>query len=108
VNFNVYTLRVFDRQAKRQVRKYPSLKPELISLVEKLKQNPMMGTAIGNNCYKIRLSIASKNKGKSSVARVITHLHVEKRAIYLLSIYDKEELQNLDNRFILAILQDIK
>lgn len=36
-----------------------------------------MGTPLKNNCYKIRLAIASKHKGKSGGARVITYLHVQ-------------------------------
>jgi len=31
-----------------------------------------MGTPLGNDVYKIRLAIASKNKGKSGGARVIS------------------------------------
>ncbi|MDX1919215.1 MAG: hypothetical protein SFU25_00605 [Candidatus Caenarcaniphilales bacterium] len=39
-----------------------------------LEKVPNLGTFLGNNCYKIRLSIKSKSKGKSGGARVITHL----------------------------------
>ena len=35
---------------------------------------PQKGTPIGHGCYKIRLAIASKDKGKSGGARVITHV----------------------------------
>ena len=51
----------------------------------------MSGTPLGNNCYKIRLSITSKGKGKSGGARVITYVAVIKETIVLISIYDKSE-----------------
>ncbi|CAN5873801.1 hypothetical protein BH11BAC7_BH11BAC7_16560 [soil metagenome] len=33
-----------------------------------LGEYPQVGTSIGNNCYKIRLAISSKGKGKSGDA----------------------------------------
>lgn len=50
---------------------------------------------ISNKCYKIRLAIASKGKGKSGGARVIANLVIEDDAVYLLTIYDKSEKSNL-------------
>ncbi len=55
------------------------------------------GTAIGRGCYKIRLSIASKGKGKSGGARVITHIQIIKTKVYLLSIYDKSEMGTISD-----------
>jgi mRNA-degrading endonuclease RelE of RelBE toxin-antitoxin system len=74
--YEVKTIDVFERQAKRLTKKYASLRKELLGLVEELKENPGQGTAIGKGCYKIRISIASKGKGKSGGARVITNLVV--------------------------------
>jgi hypothetical protein len=47
------------------------LKTEYIALLNGLEENPKQGTAIGNNCFKIRIAIASKGKGKSVGARII-------------------------------------
>jgi hypothetical protein len=83
------------RQAKRLIKKYASLRKELLELVEELKETPEQGTAIGKGCYKIRIAIASKGKGKSGGARVIANLVVTDATVYLLSIYDKSEKENL-------------
>ncbi len=77
-------------------------------LGEELKQNPQLGTSIGKNCYKIRLSISSKAKGKSGGARVITHTHIVGETIYLLSIYDKSEKDNLEDGEIDQLLSEIQ
>jgi len=74
MSFNVKTLSVFERQARRLIRKYPSLKNELRTLIDELKEVPEKGTTIGHGCYKVRLAIASKGKGKSGGARIITLL----------------------------------
>ncbi|MFZ4797522.1 MAG: hypothetical protein ACOYMA_08500 [Bacteroidia bacterium] len=50
------------------LKKFPSLKSEFSELIEKILQNPETGIFINNNCYKIRLSISSKGKGKSGGA----------------------------------------
>jgi len=72
--YSVKTIEVFERQAKRLIKKYASLRNELLELVFQLKENPVQGNSIGNNCYKIRLAIASKGKGKSGGARVIINI----------------------------------
>jgi mRNA-degrading endonuclease RelE of RelBE toxin-antitoxin system len=77
MNYNISSIPLFDKQAKRLAKKYPSLKKDLAGLIEKLSKEPKLGTAPGNNFYKLRLTISSKGKGKSGGARVI--------------IYDKSE-----------------
>lgn len=65
----------------------------------------MQGTAIGNNCYKIRLAISSKGKGKSGGARLITNIVITEETVYLLSIYDKSEKENLSDKELLELLK---
>ena len=82
------------------------MKGELKELVEELKEYPETGVHLGNNVYKIRLAIASKNKGKSGGARVITYLKTEDGKIYLLTIYDKGERTTISDSEILQILEN--
>jgi len=93
--YSVKTIEVFERQAKRLIKKYASLRNELLELVFQLKENPVQGNSIGNNCYKIRLAIASKGKGKSGGARVIINIVIAENNVYLLTIYNKSEKENL-------------
>ncbi len=72
-----------------------------------LESDPKHGTQIGNNCYKIRLSIASKGKGKSGGARVITYVQVIHTSVYLLSIYDKSELENITDKELNVLINEI-
>jgi len=104
MSYNVETTRYFEREAKRLLKKYASLKDELNTLGEDLSENPEKGTPLGNNLYKIRLAIASKNKGKSGGARVITYLKTELGNVYLLSIYDKTEKSTISDSEIKYIL----
>ncbi|WP_462218865.1 type II toxin-antitoxin system RelE/ParE family toxin [Ferruginibacter sp.] len=98
MHYSVKSIAVFERQAKRLIKKYPSLKTELAQLIQLLKKSPeQQGTSLGNSCYKIRMSIASKGKGKSGGARVITHLQILQSTVFLLSIYDKSEQTDISD-----------
>ncbi len=90
----------FEKSLKKLTKKYPSLKQEIKLLGLQLKENPTLGTAIGLDCYKIRISIKSKGKGKSGGGRVITHLYVEKETVYLLALYDKSEYENISEKYV--------
>ena len=105
MSFNVKTISVFERQAKRLKKKFPSLKKELQKLINELKEEPTKGTSIGHNCQKIRLAITSKGKGKSGGARIITHLVFKDNTAYLLSIYDKSDIENLTDKEIQELIK---
>jgi len=98
MSYNISTIPLFDKQAKRLAKKYPSLKKDLLALVEKIAIEPDYGTSLGNNFYKIRMSIASKGKGKSAGSRVITYMKVSNNIIYLASIFDKSEKSNITDK----------
>ena len=86
----------FERQLKKLIKKYPSLKQEIIGLKKDILENPKSGTPIGKDCYKIRIAISSKGKGRSGGGRVITHLYVQDKVVFLLAIYDKAERATID------------
>jgi mRNA-degrading endonuclease RelE of RelBE toxin-antitoxin system len=91
MNYVVITADSFRKDAKKLLKKYPSLADEIEALINDLEENPTFGTPLGQDCYKIRLAIKSKNKGKSGGARVITNVKIVKETVFLLSIYDKSE-----------------
>jgi mRNA-degrading endonuclease RelE of RelBE toxin-antitoxin system len=107
MSYSVKTIVVFEKQAKRLVKKYASLKIELFQLVNELKENPKRGTPIGKNCYKIRLSISSKGKGKRGGARIITNFIISDETVYLLTIYDKSVKENLTDKELDELLEFI-
>lgn len=104
MNCSVKVSDQFEKELKKFTKKYPSLKGEFIELVEILQINPYQGIFIGNNCYKIRLAISSKGKGKSGGARVITYIKINENTILLLSIYSKGEKDSISDKEILILL----
>jgi len=108
MSYKVKTIPYFDRQAKRLARKFQSFKTELSELVDSLETNPTQGIALGNDCYKIRVAIKSKGKGKSAGARILTHVIAVKEDVYLLSVFDKSEKDNISDKELQELLKRIK
>jgi len=63
---------------------------------------------LGDECYKIRLSVSSKNKGKSGGARVITCVYIADNELYLLSVYDKSERSSLDDKELKELIKVVQ
>lgn len=108
MNYNVLATSFFERELKALAKKHRSLKKDLEALITKLEQNPITGTELGNHCYKIRLAITSKGKGKSGGARIITHVHISAQNVYLLAIYDKSEMENISDAEIQERMKNIR
>lgn len=96
------------------MKKYLSLKDELIELKNTLLATPKTGTPLGNNTFKIRVAIKSKGKGKSGGARVISHVETEiigmgeNNNVTLLTIYDKSEIDSPTKEEIQTLIKEVK
>jgi hypothetical protein len=77
-------------------------------LKQDLLENPFQGDALGSNCYKVRMAITSKGKGKSGGARVITCIKIENDTIHLLTIFDKSDVGNISDKYLDSLRKDIE
>ena len=112
MNYTIVPTPSFERSFERLSKKYHSLDNDYEILVNELEKNPLMGVDLGDGSTgsptvrKVRMAIAAKNKGKRGGARVITCtllVDVENSEIYLLTIYDKGEKDNISKEEILHL-----
>jgi len=89
MSYNILTSSLFEKEFKALCKKHKSAKEDIIVFIKTLQETPLQGISLGNDCYKIRIAIKSKSKGRSGGARLITRVRFVKNTIYLLSIYDK-------------------
>jgi mRNA-degrading endonuclease RelE of RelBE toxin-antitoxin system len=105
MSFRVVVTDAFKKQAKKIAKKYPSLKSDLSQLIHSLEENPKQGEALGKDCYKLRMAITSKGRGKSGGSRVITCVKIVNKTAYLLSIYDKYQKESISDKELAELLR---
>jgi mRNA-degrading endonuclease RelE of RelBE toxin-antitoxin system len=114
MNCRVIPSDIFEKEFKRLAKKYPSLKEEVPQLETDLLKNPRLGTPIGNHCYKIRLAVKSKGKGRRGGMRVVTWVIVnterfskEETLVNLVTLYDKSEFETISPNALKALINRI-
>ncbi len=96
--FEIIVSQAFAKEAYVLAKKYRSINTDIRELMNILRENPTIGIPLGNDCFKIRMAIASKGKGKSGGARVITCVKIVDTNIHLVSIFDKSEMENIADK----------
>ena len=109
MNMTIDYLPEFERRAKALAKKYKSFPSDYDAFLDALEQNPFGGDPLGHNTYKHRMAIASKGKGKSGGARVITY-NVKQFSngvfVTLMSIYDKSEIDNVSDEYLRQLVSE--
>lgn len=104
-SLDIIALPQFEKEIIQLARKYPSIENDYENLLRELQNNPISGDPLGNNCYKVRMRIASKRAGKRGGARVITCVKIVDNKLYLVSIYDKSERDTITKKEMEFILK---
>lgn len=100
--YEVIAVETFQKDVKQLYKKYRSIKKDVLELVERLEENYDIGTALGNNLYKIRVRNRDVG-GKRGGYRVIYYARLSNQRIYLLTIYAKTQKETID----MAVLKPI-
>lgn len=106
MSYEIVVTENFKRQAKPLSKKYHSFKTELAELIDNLEENPTQGIFLGKDCYKIRMAIRSNGKGKSGGARVITCVKLQHETVFLLTVYDKSDKEDLEDTELDGLLDE--
>lgn len=111
MNFEIKTTPEFERQAKPLNKRYKSFKNDLKEFIISLQKNPFQGVELKPGIRKIRMAIASKGKGKSGGARIITYTvltTVEDGNVFLMNIYDKSDFSSVDTSLIDDMIKNME
>lgn len=99
MNWTIDFTREFARGAKILKKRYKSFMSDLENFKDSIANNPFQGVELVPGIRKIRLTIESKQKGKSGGARVITltyYVSEEEGKVHFLIIYDKSDAGSVD------------
>lgn len=100
----------FDKSINQLAKRYRSLADDYENFLESLKKNPLQGTELYPGIRKIRMPIASKGRGKSGSARVITANAIiaeHEGRIALLTIYDKADYVTVDVKIVRQMAREL-
>ena len=95
MNYKIIPSDEFKKNIKSLEKKYRNIKQDIELFGNELSKNPLMGTELGNNTYKVRIKNSDNNKGKSAGYRIITYVVDENYKIYLVTIYSKSEQDSI-------------
>ncbi len=106
MSFNVDLAPRFEKDVKSLKRRYKLIKNDLSKLISELKENPYIGTPLGNGIYKIRVANSSIPTGKSGGFRAITLVRVIENRVTLLTIYSKTDRENILDKELQEIIEE--
>jgi hypothetical protein len=107
MNIAIYFTPVFKINLKRYKKKYFSIESDLRLFIENLAG--ANATDLGAGIFKYRLSVKSKNKGKSGGFRIITLeiiLSKNLKNVTFLTLYDKSEKSTISKQEIETIIKN--
>ena len=110
MSFEIQTTSYFDNEAKRLAKRHRSFIDDLQDFQEELLKNPYQGTELSPGIRKIRLTINSKDRGKSGGARVITFTYLvdeKDGVVILLLLYDKADASSIKMNVVREIIKDL-
>lgn len=110
MSFRIITTAYAEVMIKKLSKRYRSFDDDIKSFRESLKANPMQGVEIAPNIRKIRMAVASKGRGKSGGARVITFNALvadHGGTIYLLLVYDKADAASVKMNVVREIIKEM-
>jgi mRNA-degrading endonuclease RelE of RelBE toxin-antitoxin system len=107
MSYKIVAIPSFNRDLKSLSKKHRSISKDYENFLDELEENPKLGVEIIENCFKIRMAISSKGKGKSGGARVITYVYIQNETVYLLSIYDKSDDDTISDKDIRDLIKSL-
>jgi mRNA-degrading endonuclease RelE of RelBE toxin-antitoxin system len=104
---NFETSELFSKQLKKLSKKYKSIKKDLLEFMNDFDEIHQNAISIKTNIFKVRLKNSDKNKGKSAGYRVYYYLKIDEK-VFLLTIYDKSEIEMINEEILNKMIKDFK
>ena len=107
MSFEIQTTSYFDTEARRLAKRHRSFASDLTDFRDSILKNPYQGTELSPGIRKVRMTIASKGRGKSG-GITFTYLVNEKDGVViLLLLYDKADASSIKMNVVRQIIKDL-
>ena len=98
---------LFDKQFKKLAKKYNLIKNDLNSFIDDFDLVHKQAIPIKNDIYKVRFANSNKNRGKSAGYKMYYYVKIDD-IVYLITIYDKSEIQAIDETVVINAIREIQ
>ena len=104
---NFETSELFSKQLKKLAKKYKNIKKDLLEFMNDFDEIHQKAISIKTNIFKVRVKNSDKNKGKSTGYRIYYYLKINEK-VFLLTIYDKFEIEMINEEILNKMIKDFK
>ncbi len=88
----------FKKAFRKLLKRYKSIDRDLDNFFDSITSKKDLGIELKANLFKVRIANSDKQKGKSSGYRLISYLKILDDELHLIYIYDKSDLENIDEK----------
>ncbi len=93
---------------KKLIKKYRKIEDDINHFIKNIDNEISPQNSIGNGLYKIRVANTSIPTGKSGGFRIIVFVKIKNEKIILLTIYSKNDIENISESEIVEILKQFQ
>lgn len=104
MSYKISVTQRFGKELKRLVKRLPAAKEQFAEFSKTLQANPLQGSPVGHNCFRLTLAIGGARKGTT---KLCVYTHIIGEVVYLLTIYDKAEAEIISEKALLKPLEEI-
>lgn len=97
-NIEILKAKSFEKALKQLKKRFKNIENDVDSFLNTITSIDDLGTHLGNNTYKVRISNSDKQSGKSGGYRLISYVKLIENELYLLYIYDKSDYENISEK----------
>jgi len=101
------TIPEFDKDVKKLAKKYRHIKDDLILFMTSFENEHTHAISIKKNIFKARIKNSDKAKGKSGGYRTYYYTVTDESVTFLI-IYDKSEMESIDETVLDGIIEGME
>ncbi|MFZ2890868.1 type II toxin-antitoxin system RelE/ParE family toxin [Sulfuricurvum sp.] len=101
------TIPEFDNDVKKLAKKYRHIKDDLVLFMTSFENEHRHSISIRKNIFKARIKNSDKAKGKSGGYRTYYYTITDESVTFLI-IYDKSEIESIDETLLDSIIAEIE
>jgi hypothetical protein len=108
MNFNIICTDVFSKELKDLVKEHPSFSHDFSLLLDKLEENPDMGTPLGNQFFKTKLAFRAMGRQSREKPNIQVYFCIRQNNVFLIALFNRHGSGTFPEKDMQELLKSIK